>query len=429
MASTYVLSGSDQLNLDATAWNESTANVNVNSARQGSLSIHNTASAVLNVTGSASSTLSIETGQSSLSTVTVSGLGASAFLVAGQGTVYSYGDSSTNQFRIFADGNSHSASSNLFNITEQNTLLVMNGATYPTTANIYDLGGNQTWVGNGQYINYYLNSVPENSTIRNPGADSQLVAGSTTATFNINGPNNTGTTLHHLDVILNAINSSTNTYNITTNALTGTTPQVNIFQSAGTLNFTGNNAIVVYNNPGNQTFANLNFTGNDQAYTGNQSSVININGGNNSVVVGGVGSVTINGSNNATLNYGQTFIGSSEAGSGAIIYHGGTENVQISTAARNSLTATLGSGSADIDLKPLYNASFDITVGTGNTILRNFTQSQATNGAASQFKLHLENGQNIVNTQITGGNTIYTLNSGNLITLAGWTQNGQNPFS
>lgn len=428
MATNYTLSGSNSvLNLDAGAWEDNQAVVAVSSATNGQINVNGGSSSQLDVYGDGNSDVTIKPGSSSLSSLLVTGLGASSHIYAGQGTLYTTGASASNRLIVYADNSSHNINSNAFDIYAQNTQLVMNGASVPQNATIYDYGGNLTWAGTNQTVTTHLQMT--NNTAHS------LLLGTGTNTFNIqNATNSDGSTQSHLDIVLNIINNANNNYSVNTQDISNASQLLNIFQGEGKLRFQGTNSNIILNGAdtaNSSTESTSYFYGNDNLFTGNASTTTYLQAGNNSIVKDGSGDVILFGNKTGS---GSVYIDSAnQDGKGGIYYDAGAENVTVDTHASSYFSALLGSGTATVNFAGLYG--FEITMGTGNAVFNNFTMSQGTNPdndtARGGMKLHLADGQSIVSTQQVGSGTVFHLSTGNDITFTNWqVQSGQNsnPF-
>lgn len=356
--------------------------------------------------------------------IVVSGLSSNSYLKTNSTSNYqSMGLSPDNRFNVY----STEAYGHYYQILS--TTLVLNGnvninSSLPVTR-IDDYGGNETWAGAAP-IKYSVLNLPNTQVM-----DSRLIGGSLSGNYTIDNldPSTTASSPSspHVDIILNVYQQPTDKTSYT--VVQNSSNNFNLFQQTGNLVFNGKNTLISLNNPNiAQTVSNLTLTGNDQVWNGNGAANITTQNTDNIIVNSGKGSLVINNENNKTQ--GTLSIGNNGLGTGSINYRQGSENVTITSQSTNML-ATLGTGTASIDLQNYTtnntNGTYSITLGSGNAVFNNFTDSAGINPQSNNH-IYLGNGVNIQNQVYSQNNTIFTLSSGNQIIFTNTDLVNQNPF-
>lgn len=345
------------------------------------------------------------------------------------------GLSDQNRVQVFVEpGNSAPATSGA---DIQNSLLVLNGTTAPKTFNAIDEGGNLIFAG-ADTLNVGVNNLHDRNisfnsnlfgsqTLNSPllSSTSVVAAGKGTGVFNVEDSNAIATNLdgekgavdqRHLDVVLNTLTGNDLSYAVNQSSQAS----ANIFQQNGALDFTGRNSTLVLNNA---TLSNIKSTlalsGNDTVWNGNGSSTITQLQGTNTIVVSGQGGITITGKTAATSStVAPNLLQITSAGNnatGTVTYTQDSEDTTIG-GLQGNLKATLGKGSATIDLGSFTEQTgknFQITIGLGNEVFNNFT------ALSNKSAFHLSDKQSVTSANFVGGNTVFSLNTGNTITFTG----------
>lgn len=372
----------------------------------------------------------INLGNLNVSNVIINNLGKNSYIVGNASSLYNMiGLSKDNRIVLYGT----EAYGQVY--TMGFTTLVLNGtvhadSTQPTSI-VQDYGGNETWAGAAPltYMVIGGDKIPPGASIE----DSRLIAGNLTGDFTIQDlPFKTTASnpvYPHLDIVLNVYQQPSDkpTYTVSQNSINN----FSLFQQTGNLNFTGQNTIIALNNSDiAQTVSNLMLTGNDQVWNGNGVATITTQNDKNIIINSGIGGLVIRNMNNTT--HGSLSIGNNGLGTGSINYTQGAEDVTI-TNQQSNILATLGTGTASIDLihytTAQTNGHFNITIGTGNEIFHNFTDSSGIN-PTSQNHLFLESGQNIANVSYDSlsNSTVFSLNTNNQITFTGVDLSQKNPF-
>lgn len=426
-------------------------NVNVNSAANGSFTFSGendtappAAAGALNVIGplSADAQVAINPGKTVYDSYYISALGNGSYLTVDNdsfttGTVVLNGISTSNRFTFYDN-----ATAGTGTLQGTNTLFVLNGENGPTTSNIVDAGGNLTFAKGAAGTG--TDTATTNYNIIGYNGTSILAAGGARSTFNIknNDPSTTGvgagqqvpsTGSNHLDIVLNtyAPTSASDKLNYVVDQEADAA--TSLFQSTGALAFTGKNTTLALNGQDSNvalgtadTAASL--TGNDQVWVGNGDSYINSTSGTNSIFTAGRGNITVN-DTGATGNL--TIYGFGNQ-AGKLTYTQGGETVNIG-GQNNDITATLGTGAATIDVSAFTLTAapeFNITLGAGNLVLNNFTNSAGLN-PASHNHIYLAANETVQSVSYTNNNTVYSMSNGSTVTFSGvdLTGNNNNPFS
>ncbi|QNT78799.1 hypothetical protein [Entomobacter blattae] len=382
------------------------------------------------VTPSSGQTL-IDITQANTNMVNAYGTGSHfSFVLTGEQNGKFFGHSEEDKNTVFVTVSANNTNTAPRSYELQNTLLVLNG-TYSVPSFILDYGGNMIWAGDKTLSMSLQDRTAPNPIESEPGFSSTslqtlvnsnqttIAAGKATGTINIDQFPDAELSGRKVNIILDTLNTSNTSYTVIQNAPV----EAAIFQKTGSLSFSGSHTNLILNDAAlSNTYLSATLLGEDTIWNGNGYADITHQGGSNVIVTNGRGSLSITGasqdssasslspSDNSLKIYG---LGPTE---GNVTYKQGIENATIS-GLNSQLNAVLGQGSALIDTSQFKGNSdsfYNIIVGTGNVILENFLPKTA--GSTNHISLGTD--QNILSASYTNsGNTVYTLNTGNTVTL------------
>ncbi|QNT79222.1 autotransporter outer membrane beta-barrel domain-containing protein [Entomobacter blattae] len=371
----------------------------------------------LTINGNSNDKIGIDNGIIAFNQLYVNNLGTSSFVEARLNPLTVNGASPTNQVKLFADNISQASPYVGMDASIKNTLAILNPTVETSSSVIYDRGGNDIWAGSSKVTLTLANSNDQSSD-----STSRVYASDSSGFFDIRGDKGTH---NHVNLILDIVDYVEANANPAYTVSTDENGTSNISQRSGSLQYEGYNATIVLNGYNSHTSANLTLRGNDTVLSGDGNTNATIRSGNNTITLSGNGELNIHGD---TGGYGgSVVVNGVDNTNGTTTYTQELENFTASSLS-GYLSATLGQGKADINVAPLQNG-YSITTGLGNEIIRGFTTSAGIDLSITNRHIYLGSGQSITGSDFSGGNSTYSLSSGNNITFLGVDLQGQNPFS